>query len=197
MKLRCRGITLVEIVVASFVMSILLTVMVKVLVPALRAWSDGQKRSEVGQSLLVTTSWLGDDIVRSAPDSLSVNEEGILGMRCALGQQESYENEFKEVVAYWIVEKELYRADKTLDESASGAPLLTLEELQSFESKRRVGSGVEVFEVTAVTPWRVDVHLVVEKDGRSAEIRTGFSSMYAPFDPNTKEKELGSEEEEG
>jgi hypothetical protein len=192
---RRRGITLVEIVVASFVMSILLTVMVKVLIPALRAWSDGQKRSEVGQSLLVTTSWLGDDIVRSAPDSIALNEEGILGMRCALGQQESFENEFKEVVAYWIVEKELYRADNTLDASATGPPVLTLPQLEGFETKRRVGSGVEVFEVTVVAPWRVEVHLVVEKEGRSAEIRSGFSSIYAPFDPNTKEKELGSEEE--
>lgn len=195
MSLRRRGITLVEIVVASFVMSILLTVMVKVLIPALRAWSDGQKRSEVGQSLLVTSSWLGDDIVRSAPDSIILNDEGILGMRCALGQQESYENEFKEVVAYWVVDKELYRADNTLDASATGAPVLTLPQLEEFESKRRVGSGVEVFEVTVVAPWRVEVHLIVEKEGRSAEIRSGFSSIYAPFDPNTKEKELGSEDE--
>lgn len=188
---------MVEIVVASFVMSILLTVMVKVLIPALRAWTDGQRRSEVGQSLLVTSSWLGDDIVRSAPDSVALNEEGILGMRCALGQQESHENEFKEVVAYWIVDKALYRADNTLDASASGAPMLTLAQLDDFETKRRVGSGIEVFEVKVVAPWRVEVHLLVEKEGRTAELRTGFSSIYAPFDPNTKEKELEAEAEEG
>ena len=36
----------------------------------------------------------------------------------------------------------------------------------------------------------MEVHLVVEKEGRSAEIRAGYSSMYAPFDPNVKEKDL-------
>jgi type II secretory pathway component PulJ len=189
-----RGVTLVEIVVATFVMSMLLVVSVKVFIPAMRAWSDGQKRSEVGQSLLVTTSWLGDDVVRSAPDSMELTEEGILGMRCALGQQESFENEFKELVAYWIVEKVMYRADKTLETAGTGPPVLTLVDLETFESTRRVGSGVEVFEVEVVQPWRMEIHLVVEKDGRSAEIRTGFSSMYAPFDPNTKEKELAEEE---
>lgn len=189
-----RGITLVEIVVATFVMSLLLVVSVKVFIPAMRAWTDGQKRSEVSQSLLVTTAWLGDDVSRSSPESLELTDEGILGMRCALGQQESFENEFKELVAYWLVDKTLYRADKTVD-GGSGPPALTLIDLETFESTRKVGSGVEVFEVTVVNPWRLEAHLVVEKDGRSAEIRTGYSSMYAPFDPNTKEKEMGSEED--
>ena len=103
-----RGLSLIEIVVATFVMSMLLVVSVKVLIPALRAWTDGQKRSEVGQSLLVTSSWIGDDVIRSAPESMIVTEdEGIFGMRCALGQQESFENEFRELVAYWVDEKTL------------------------------------------------------------------------------------------
>jgi type II secretory pathway component PulJ len=192
-----RGLSLIEIVVATFVMSMLLVVSVKVLIPALRAWTDGQKRSEVGQSLLVTSSWIGDDVIRSAPESMIVTEdEGIFGMRCALGQQESFENEFRELVAYWVDEKTLYRADKTLDSGGTGPPELLLEDLETFESKRRVGSGIETFEVNVVHPWRMEVHIVVEKDGRSAEIRTGFSSIYAPFDPNTKEKDLEHQVEE-
>ena len=185
-----RGLSLVEIVVATFVMSILLVVSVKILIPALHAWSDGQKRSEVGQSLLVTTSWIGDDVVRSAPDSMELTEEGILAMRCALGQQESFENEFRELVAYWVSEKVMYRADDTQDAGGTGPPMLMMDDLEAFESTRRVGSGVEVFEVDVVQPWRMEIHLVVTKDERSAEIRTGFSSMYAPFDPNTKEKDM-------
>jgi prepilin-type N-terminal cleavage/methylation domain-containing protein len=185
-----RGLSLVEIIVAMFVMSMLLVVSVNVFIPAMRAWSDGQKRSELGQSLLVTTSWLGDDVVRSAPDSMRLSDEGIFGMRCALGQQESFENEFKEMVGYWVSEKSLYRADKTVDATGSGPPLLTLEDVAAFESSRKVGSGLEVFEVKVVQPWRMEVRLVVEKEGRSAEIRAGFSSIYAPFDPNVKEKDL-------
>lgn len=190
-----RGVTLVEVLVGFFLTSVLLTVLLTVLVPAMRAWTDGQKRSELGQSLLVTTSWLGDDIVRSAKDSISLNDQGMLIMRCALGQQDSHENEFNETVVYWIEGKELFRADKSTSGSGSGSPEITPEDLETFDSQRKVASGVEVFEVNVVKPWRVDLYMKVEKNGRSAEIRTGYSSIYAPLDPN-KATELEEEASE-
>lgn len=193
---RSRGVTLAEVLVASFVFSLLMAVAFKVLVPALRAWSDGQRRSEVSQSLLVTANWLGDDIVRSSPDSIQKTPEGILVMRCALGQQTDHNNEFDQLVAYWEENGDLFRGSKTLPPGSTGPPQLTLADLDSLESKRRVGSSLDLFDITVTQPWRVDVHLKVLKEGRKGEILTSFSSMYAPFDPNVVEEDMSKPEPE-
>lgn len=191
---RIRGITLVEVVVASFVFSLLMTVAIKVLIPALNAWSDGQKRSEVSQSLLLTANWLGDDVVRSSPDSIQTTDEGLLVMKCALGQQADHTNEFKELVVYWEENGDLFRGDKTLATPGAGPTTIARDELDTLESKRRIASDLELFEVTVVQPWRVELHLRVLRDGRQGEIRTSFTSMYAPFDPNIVEEDLAQPE---
>lgn len=191
---RTRGLTLAEVLVASFVFSLLMGVAFKVLIPALRAWSDGQRRSEVSQSLLVTANWLGDDIVRSSPDSIQMTADGILVMRCALGQQADHNNEFDQLVAYWEDKGDLFRGSRTLPPGSSGPPSLSPEDLNSLESKRRVGSNLELFEVQVTQPWRADVHLKVLKEGRKGEIFTSFSSMYAPFDPNVVEEDRSKPE---
>lgn len=191
-----RGLTLVEIVVASFLLSLLLAVAVKVMIPALRAWTEGQKRSEVSQGLLVTANWVGDDVQRSAPDSIKMNDEGVLVMRCALGQQADHTNEFDQMVAYWAEDGELYRASETLAPGGSGPPEITLTDLAALKSRRRVASDLEEFEVTVVQPWRIDLYMKLKRDERVGEIRTSFSSMYAPFDPKVVEEDLANSEGE-
>lgn len=193
---RSRGVTLAEVLVASFVFSLLMTVAFQVLVPALRAWTDGQRRSEVSQSLLVTANWLGDDIVRSSPDSIQMTAENILVMRCALGQQADHNNEFDQLVAYWEKSGELFRGSKTLPPGTSGLGQLTMAELNTLKSKRRVGSNLELFDVKVTQPWKVDLHLKVLNEGRKGEILTSFSSMYAPFDPNVVEEDQNKPEPE-
>ena len=207
MKKAQKGATLIEVIVAAFVISILLTVAVQVFVPAMRAWGDGQKRSEVTQGLLVTSNWIADDIQRCSPNSLNLTDEGILVMRTSRGLGADHTNEFNEVVAYWVENGELFRGDR--DEGAganTGPPALTLTDVGALETKRRVASGVTTFEVNIVQPWRINLHMVVTRGQspagneivndtlRSAEIRTSYSSMYAPFDPNVAEASAALED---
>jgi hypothetical protein len=187
---RAQGITLVEITVASFLLSLVLLVTVNVLVPALNAWSDGQRRSEVSQGLMLAANWLGDDVTRSSPNSIKLTDEGVLVMQCALNQQADDSNEFNEMVAYWVEGKELFRGDRTLGEAGPTPPEVTIGELSGLESKRRIASGVEEFKVEIVQAWRIELHLRIERNGREGELQTSYSSIYAPFDPNVAEKDV-------
>lgn len=182
-----QGVTLVEIIVATFILSLLLTVVIQVMLPALRAWSEGQKRSEVTQGALVTATWLGDDVLRSSPNSMLVNDEGILVMRCASGQQVDHTNDFNQLVAYWREGEDLYRADTVLTTAVSGPANVTLAEVADFDTRRRVASGVTTFDIDLTRPWRLDLDLELQKGGRRAGIQTSFTSMYTPFDTNLAE----------
>lgn len=191
MKRSTRGVTLIEISVASFVLSILLLVAAKVFAPAMRAWADGQKRSEVSQSLLVTANWIGDDVVRSSPSSLVFTDEHVLGMKCAPGQTTDYNNSFNQIVAYWQDEDELFRGDSAVggtDDPALPPDLLKVD-LPKMATHRRVASQVKDFKVEVVQPWRIVLHLELERDGRSAVLETSYTSIYAPFDPNVAEEQ--------
>lgn len=183
MKNMRRGITLVEIIVATFVMSILLLVAVQVLIPALRAWSDGQKRSEVSQSLLVTANWIGDDVLRSSPNSLLVNDEGVLVMRCTAQNPADDSNEFTEMVAYWLEGDELFRGTRSASAGESEPPI-TIAELGGFNTKRRIASGVVDFKPVVERAWLIDLTLKLDKNGRPGELKTSYASIYAPLDPN-------------
>lgn len=188
---RPRGVTLIEISVASFVLSILLLVAAKVFAPAMRAWADGQKRSEVSQSLLVTANWIGDDVVRSSPGSLVYTAEQVLGMKCSLGQSKDENNPFNQVVAYWREKDELFRGDDIVTgvDDPALPPNLTKADLPKMATHRRVSSQVKDFGVEVVQPWRIVLHLQLERDGRSAVLETSYSSIYAPFDPNIAEEQ--------
>ncbi|MFA5507241.1 MAG: hypothetical protein WC314_00360 [Vulcanimicrobiota bacterium] len=189
-----RAVTLVEVIVAFFLTSVLFTVVITVLVPALRAWTDGQKRSELGQSLVVALNWLGDDIGRAAKDSIVLTEQGVLLMKCTPARPQTHEVEFNEVVVYWLDGSDLLRAQKISPDEDPGPPPLAVGEHLSLDTRRRVASGVEVFEVQVPNPWRVEVRMVVKNDDRSAEARSGFSSIYAPLDPEIIPTESAEEE---
>lgn len=177
------GITLIELLVASVLALMVLTLAVQLFFPAMRAWSDGQKRSEVGQSVLITSTWIGDDVVRSSPGSVSLTPEGTLVMKCALGQTTDHNNPFSQLVAYWQDQGNLYRSTQTLV-NPEVMPPTTLAALRAVADKRRVASGVTKFEVSLnpEEPWMVGLLLEVEKEGRKGAIATSYSSIYAPAD---------------
>lgn len=177
------GITLIELLVASVLALMVLTLAVQLFFPAMRAWSDGQKRSEVGQSVLITSTWIGDDVVRSSPGSVSLTPEGTLVMKCALGQTTDHNNPFSQLVAYWQDQGNLYRSAQTLV-NPEVMPPTTLAALRAVADKRRVASGVTKFEVSLnpEEPWMVGLLLEVEKEGRKGAIATSYSSIYAPAD---------------
>lgn len=176
-----RGFTLIELMVASTLALVVLTLVIQLFIPALRAWSDSQRRSEVGQNLLVTTSWLGEDVVRCSPGSLKLTPEGALVMRCAMGQTVDHNNPFSQLVAYWLEEGEVFRATTMLSDPEA-EPAVTLADLKGLTERRRVANQVTAFELTIPQPWRLEVHLAVDKEGRKGEVRTAYSSIYAPFD---------------
>jgi prepilin-type N-terminal cleavage/methylation domain-containing protein len=181
-RARRGGFTLVELMVASTLSLVVLTLVVELLIPALRAWGDGQRRSEVGQALLVSTTWLGDDVVRASPGSLKVTDEGALVMKCALGQTSDDENPFCQFVGYWKEGAEVFRAAKILEDPEGEVAGTTLADLKALKDVHRVAANVTDFEISVPEPWRVDFHLAVDKDGRKGEIRTGYTSIYAPLD---------------
>ena len=188
--IRNQGLSLVEVMVASTLALLAIGLCISLFFPAMRAWKDGQKRSEVGQSVLMTSTWLGDDVVRSSPGSLQITPEGSVVMKCALGQTVNHENPFSQSVAYWRDGGELYRSTKILADSEAAVPS-TLAEIQALTDRRRVASGVTKFEVVInpEQPWLVSLDLEVEKDGRKGAISTGYSSIYAPSDREILEPE--------
>ncbi len=179
-----RGFTLVEVMVAGTLAFLVLTLVFQLFLPALRAWSDGQRRAEVGQSLLVTSTWIGDDVVRSNPSSLNVTADNFLVMQCAQGPTISSENPFNQFIVYSLENgTDLYRSVKPLADGET-PPTPTLSEVQSWKDRRRVGSNLTLFAVTVPQEWRVDLHLTLDKDGRKGEMKTGFASIYGPLDPS-------------
>lgn len=178
------GFTLVEVLVASTLALLVLTLTVRLLFPALRAWSDGQKRSEVSQSVLITSGWLDDDVTQAAPNSIALTPEGSLIMRCARGQTVDHTNPFLKLVAYWQEQGHLYRTVQQLNESEGEIPATTLAALRAAPDRRRVASGVTRFEIelNPETPWLVGLAFEVDKEGRKAAILTSFCSIYAPVD---------------
>ena len=184
-----RGTTLIEIMVASSLLLLLLLVAVQILIPALRAWTDGQKRSEVSQGLLVTSNWLAEDVIRAAPDSMQVSGDGVLLMRCALGQETDHTNEFKEVVAFWVEDETLYRATHVLAVPSAGLPSFSLGEVKQWSTRRTLVTGVKNFEANVINPWRLEFSLSLEKQGRLGETKSSFSSIYAPLDASIAESE--------
>jgi hypothetical protein len=174
-------LSLIEVMVASALALVVLTLVIQLFIPALRAWSDGQKRSEVGQNLLLTTGWLGEDVVRCSPGSLRLTDEGALVMKCAMGQTTDHNNPFSQLVAYWLEEGEIFRATLSLSDPEV-EPSVTLADLRILKDRRRVADDVTTFDITVPQPWRLNVHLAVDKLGRKGEIRTAYSSIYAPFD---------------
>ena len=185
-----KGFTLVELLVGSVLLLVVIALVAQLLIPALRAWSDGQKRAEVGQSVLLASSWLGEDVARSLPGSIRLTDEGVLVMQCALGQTTDHNNPFSQTVAYWLeggrevdgerVEESLFRASRSGELEAEPSVLLT--DVQAWPDRRRVAADVIAFAVEIPQPWRLELHLAVSKLGRKGELRTGFSSIYAPLD---------------
>lgn len=168
--------------VASALFLVVLTLVFQLFLPALRAWKDGQKRSEVGQSLLLTSDWLGEDVIRSSPGSITLTPEGALVMKCAQGQTTDDSNPFNLMVGYWQEGSDLYRSTQVLSDPDAEVSGMTMADLAMLRDKRRVASGVTAFEVTTPQAWRVDLHLAVEREGRKGELRTGYASIYAPLD---------------
>lgn len=182
MRLRNRGgFTLIEVMVASTLALVVLTLVVTIFIPALRAWTDGQKRSEVGQSLLITSGWLREDVVRCSPGSLKLTDEGVLVMKCAMGQTVDHNNPFSQQVAYWQEGSDLFRSTLMLaDPDSETVP--NLAGVRTWPDRRKVAGYVTDFEVLIPQGWRLELFLAVDKEGRKGEIRTGYSSIYAPFD---------------
>lgn len=176
-----RGFTLIELVIASALALVALLVGFQLFVPALKAWSDGQKRSEVSQGLLVTSNWIGDDVLRSSPGSLVVTPEGALVMRTSLGQRDSGVAQFDQFVVYWVREGDLFRSHQALGDS-DPEPSTFGADLDALPGKRRLSSNVTDFEPVVLQDWQISLYLAVNKLGRRGEIRTAFTSIYAPFD---------------
>ncbi len=176
-----RGFTIVEVMVASMLALVILALAVQLFIPALRAWSEGQKRSEVDQNLLVASCWIGDDVTRCSPGSIRLTDQGALAMKCAQGQTTDHTNPFSQMVVYWQDQTDLLRATLALDDP-DAEPSLALNDVRAWSEQRRVASDVSRFEVTIPDAWRLTLNLQISKSGRSGEIRTAFSSAYAPLD---------------
>ena len=166
------------------------------MLPALRAWSDGQKRSELTQSALVVSNWIRQDFLRSSPDSAQADDKGMLTLDCAIKKRESHESEFSEQVIYWREGRNIRRASQNKVVNDPDFLTATLEDLAGFDSVRRLSAHVAPDEldsegqtrssyeiqIGANTPWRATLYLKLQKEDRVAEIQTSFSSIYAPFD---------------
>ncbi len=119
-------------------------------------------------------------------------------MKCTPGQTSSHVTAFSDAVAYWLEGEELYRGSQDLsalpDEDPARPPSITIAEVIDLHSKRKIASKVKTFEAKVVVPWRLTLNIEIDRGGRTVAIRTAYSSIYAPFDPNLAEKQKEFEE---
>lgn len=188
-----RGSTLVELLVTISLLSILSLLIVRILVPALTAWSRAHERAEINQSTLLCANWIGNDVLRSGEDTIELPDDKTVVMRCTMGPNGGDDVEFTELVVYRLVGSDLYRFSKSSPAPDGEDPFASGE----FDSERQVASGVELFEVETSSPWQLDLHLRLKSRERTGELITSFYSIYKPIDPNFRDRRESQDEPDG
>ncbi len=121
-----RAWSLLELVVAAALLSLVLLVATMVFRPALRSWTEGQQRSEAQQVVAVTSRWLESDVVAARPDSLGWQQDQLLLARA--DEPPRYDSFgwplYDRVVSYWLDEEgALHRQLASLPADTEPAPL--------------------------------------------------------------------------
>lgn len=102
--MRPRGLTLAEVLVAGALLTVTAALVALVLRPGLQAWTRGQARAEVQQSVLVASRWLEADVQRAAPRSFHL-DQGRLSMATP-GPEPAYDASgsllWSQRVMYWL-----------------------------------------------------------------------------------------------
>ncbi len=121
-----RGFSLAEVLIASGLAMLVLTVGVMVFIPALRVWNRGQARSEVQQAAIVSGNWLRRDIEHAAPESIYWEGGGL--RMVVQGRPLEYDAsgaaKWHEHVFYWLEKGDLHRQARELKPAPTEPPVL-------------------------------------------------------------------------
>ncbi|MCA9780667.1 MAG: prepilin-type N-terminal cleavage/methylation domain-containing protein, partial [Candidatus Eremiobacteraeota bacterium] len=67
-----KGLTLIEVLVAAALSGVLLTILVKILVPGLQIWRQTQAVSELEQNAMIARAKISDALINSTAESITV-----------------------------------------------------------------------------------------------------------------------------
>ena len=177
---RNRGLSLVEVLVAAGLLSLILLVSAQVFVPSIRAWRRQQKQTESTQNSLVAINWLESDLSLSKPTSVSFENNTTLRLIKSQPQPEPGQSPFRIRVTYILAEGTLYRSQQEFDPETQEV----LPEVPGLP----IANSVEKFLVRTPQAWITDIEFKTNMGGQVNEIQTAITSVYAPFDAALEQK---------
>ena len=181
--MRTRGTTLVEVMVASALLSLLLLVSAKLFIPAVRAWERQQKETERTQGLLVAINWLEKDLGLAQLGSVSFQDNTVLTLVKSKAQVEGQQNPFRVRVIYTLSEGSLFRFQQEFE------PKDKLESLVvPTEKGLPIARNIVRFVIQTPQDWLTEVTIASRVGGRESEIVTAVTSAYAPLDAAIEER---------
>lgn len=178
-----RGVSLVEILVASGLLGLILLVTAQLIIPAARAWDRQQKRTESAQGNLVAINWLEKDLSLSKPSTVAFGDDGKLSLVRSEPQIHPERDPFRIFVVYQLEEGTLFRSQQEFEPEKK-------EKVEALKPTKRqaIARSVSKFVVETPQDWITSVELASSIGGRSSEIRTAVASVYAPLDAAVEEK---------
>ncbi len=183
------GVSLIEVVVAASLSSLLLVLVLGLFAPALRAWSTGQQAAEGQQQLLMVARKLGGDIGQSVPRTLTFTPEREFAFQALHAFRDSAAEEGSDMkIVYACPEGELWRRVEPSSAEEALVPLRILPGVQ----RQKLASGVVLFELRLESPWSCSVRLHYKRSERQYSLITAYSSRYAPLQPSRVRSENGT-----
>lgn len=177
--MRGRAFTLLETVIGAALAALLLSLMVWVLVPALRVWSRGQARSEVQQSALAVARWVRSDVARAAPQSLLTGPDWLTMSTRGYPMQfdDTGSPRWESFICYRLdADGRVRRQEEVISPpaaSASPSPPPVAD-----QRARTVGRHIQTFSPAITGEGRVQLHLNAVKDGHGYELDTLATTVF-------------------
>lgn len=161
-----RALTLVEVLIAATVATLILGILYRFLVPVMEGSKRGAEAVEAQQTAATTMSRVVTALHHTSPDSLFI-EDGWLAFRTAQDTTPEGKTVWSErLTVFHLSDGRLEQAEYPLsgaEPTAAGFQISSDELAGNLQSQRLLATGVEVFEVSIGPP--LEVRLVLLREG--------------------------------
>ncbi len=195
---RARGFSVIELMVAAALLSIVLTVLLAIFVPIMRSWVRSDKRAYIQTQPALVVARLREELRGAEPQSLVQIPNGLAFVSCfdANGQLDYgpkgdlllqkrvafyYRPDLKAV--YCLIDSDVDSDPSTPGpvEKMPPAALISTSWLKvNRPDARRLAQSIQRFEVTVAPKKPVDVYVEAIKDENRSELRTSILPLIAP-----------------
>lgn len=183
-----RGLTLIEVLVATSLGLLAIILALSLLMPALRSWRTSLAQSSAHQDLLIVASRVGQDVRLSLPRSLVAPYPGVLSMQWIPSLDVDPRLNPHPQVSYWLQHGHLYRQSRVLTGSEAKDINFLIGNLPIATDRRLILKDLASFSASVPHPWLVHLDLELKRPPYQARITTTFTTRYAPIDLHYAEK---------